>query len=87
MIPLPFLRRRRKEEHVRDAAVASELARARAATRASTERAERDLAEQQRRLTDAEDLRAVIRRLHTRNHVADDISRLVRGVADRREGG
>lgn len=80
-----FCRRSHSQEGQVDAAASPELERAREATRESVQRAQRDLDEQRLRLNEAENLRTLVRRLHARNHIAEDISRLIQG-GPQREG-
>ena len=63
-----------------DAAAVAELEDARQATAARQRQAHCDLAEQRAKLAEAENLRTVVRKLHVRNHVADDISKLIAGT-------
>jgi hypothetical protein len=66
--------------------MATELELAYRQTEASVRRSRVDLAEQQRKLQESEGVVALLRHLRERNHVADDISRLIkRGQPKRKE--
>lgn len=73
-----FIRRRGKAgAGVAEARPTSELERARRQAEESARRAREDLARERRKLQEGENLVAVIRRLHERNHVGADISKII----------